>query len=58
MWHLGLAYQSGAGVQKDMTQAREWIRKSADLGYLKAKQWLASHEPTTEPSTAPSSVSS
>ncbi|RCK80635.1 MAG: hypothetical protein OZSIB_2948 [Candidatus Ozemobacter sibiricus] len=35
---LGLLYKSGRGVPRDLEQARDWLRRAADLG--RAEAWL------------------
>jgi uncharacterized protein len=35
-FNLGLAYQTGDGVEMDPIQAGEWYRKAAELGYVPA----------------------
>ena len=38
--NLGLRYQNGIGVNKDMTEAVKWYRKAADQGYADAQNDL------------------
>jgi hypothetical protein len=38
---LGMFYEHGLGVEKDMNQALSWYRKAADQGYNDAKEKLA-----------------
>lgn len=37
---MGLMYDSGKGVTKDMGEAVRWYRKAADEGYESAKEKL------------------
>lgn len=39
-FNLGLAYDFGAGVQRDEEKAQEWFRKAAENGFAKAKAKL------------------
>lgn len=41
-YNLGLMYQDGDGVSKNMDEAVKWYTKSADLGYKEAQYLLAS----------------
>lgn len=41
-YNLGLMYQDGDGVTKNMDEAVKWYTKSADLGYKEAQYTLAS----------------
>ncbi|PPD12595.1 tetratricopeptide repeat protein [Methylophilus sp.] len=41
-YNLGLMYQDGDGVTKNMDEAVKWYTKSADLGYKEAQYLLAS----------------
>ncbi len=41
-YNLGLMYQDGDGVTKNMDEALKWYTKSADLGYKEAQYLLAS----------------
>lgn len=38
---LGLAYKEGAGVDKNLTLAKSWLKKSAEQGYADAQNDLA-----------------
>jgi uncharacterized protein len=42
-YHLGLMYANGAGVKKDLTQALEWITRSAERGHAGAQFLLGRH---------------
>ncbi len=35
-FQLGKAYQKGTGVQVDLEKAKEYLKKSADMGYVNA----------------------
>jgi hypothetical protein len=37
---LGLAYEHGAGVSKDLFQSAKWLEKSAKQGHATAQQML------------------
>ena len=39
-FNLGVMYDTGVGVPKDMTEATKWIRKAAEQGHEYAKEWL------------------
>ena len=39
-YNLGVMYQTGFGLPKDMTKAREWFQKAADQGDVQAKSIL------------------
>ncbi len=39
---IGGLYENGLGVPKDLTRAREWMTRAADMGDPVAKDWLAS----------------
>jgi uncharacterized protein len=41
-YNLGLMYEDGDGVAKNMDEAIQWYTKSADLGYKEAQYTLAS----------------
>jgi hypothetical protein len=34
---LGMAYQKGRGVRRDIQESNEWMRKAAEQGYAKAQ---------------------
>jgi TPR repeat protein len=38
-YNLGLAYQAGAGVEKDDVQSFQWVRKAADQGLPEAQYY-------------------
>lgn len=40
-YQLGLRYQTGDGVEKDVPEAIKWYRKSADQGFVAAQTGLA-----------------
>ena len=52
---LGLCYQDGDGVEKDLVKAREWLTKAAARGNERAKKALAQmdNEPQPEPKPQP-----
>ena len=37
-YNLGVMYQTGFGLPKDMAKAREWFQKAADQGDVQAKK--------------------
>ena len=39
-YNLGVMYQTGFGLPKDMAKAREWFQKAADQGDVQAKSVL------------------
>ncbi|MBQ9771958.1 MAG: sel1 repeat family protein, partial [Lentisphaeria bacterium] len=39
-YNLGVCYENGEGVQKDLVQAVFWFRKAADQGYAQAQEAL------------------
>ena len=39
-FNLGVMYDTGVGVPKDMTEATKWICKAAEQGHEYAKEWL------------------
>jgi TPR repeat protein len=39
-YDLGICYEDGYGVGKNKRKAVEWMRKSAEQGEEKAKEWL------------------
>ena len=41
MYHLGVCYEKGVGVEKDTQEAVGWYRKAADLGDEPAAKRLA-----------------
>ncbi len=41
LFNLGLHYEQGKGVDKNMTEAVKWYRKAAEQGYVKAQYNLA-----------------
>jgi TPR repeat protein len=41
-FRLGSAYDSGAGVPRDGTQARKWYRRAAEAGHAEAQNSMAS----------------
>jgi TPR repeat protein len=47
-FRMGERYRDGDGVKKDIETAREWLRKSADQGYVDAKKELARLATKTE----------
>ena len=62
-YHVGVAYQKGKGVAKDLTAAEEWFRKAASGGHREARkkldalverrEWAASHPGWTALTTCP-----
>ena len=39
-FNLGLCYEYGTGLQKDLSEAKKWYQKAADKGYKKALEKL------------------
>ena len=39
-YDLGIAYQQGAAIRRDLVEARRWWRKAADQGYAPAGRLL------------------
>ena len=40
-YNMGLMYELGRGIGKDVNEAIRWYRKAADQGYQNAKDKLA-----------------
>lgn len=40
MYHLGLLYENGAGVAKDINTAKAWYQRAAEANYQRAKEAL------------------
>lgn len=40
LWHLGICYAVGTGVEKDIEKAKGYMKRSADLGYEPAQTFL------------------
>lgn len=40
MYQLGLCYECGRYVQKDLTAAAQWISCAAEEGYAPAATWM------------------
>jgi TPR repeat protein len=40
-YNLGICYEYGKGVMKNIFKAKEWYKKAADQGYEKAKDKLS-----------------
>jgi TPR repeat protein len=42
-YRIGLFYERGRGVTRDLNEARAWMQKAADAGMPEAKDWLAAN---------------
>jgi TPR repeat protein len=40
---VGLAYERGQGVSRDLAQARAWMQKAKEAGAERAETWLNDH---------------
>ena len=40
--NLGVSYANGQGIARDLTQAKHWLQKAADLGVERAKDAVES----------------
>jgi TPR repeat protein len=43
-----MMYYRGYGVSRDVATARAWLQKSADRGYVPAKEMLARLDPAAD----------
>lgn len=52
-YHLGLLYEAGRSIERNLKQARVWLKKAAELGDARAQYALARN---FEPSESPQAV--